>query len=420
MREKLEQVTLGCMRCGNCNAVCPIFREIGEEAASPRGRVRLIRGVSSGEVELSARYRDIIGWCLNCRACADECPSGIEPNTAVLDARQHVVLEKGLSAAKRAIFRGAMRGRRIFPASAKLMGLLQRISFIGKQGNPLRLAFPLAGLPRDKAIPYFALKTFLDRMPEVMPVENRKRRVAYFAGCAANLMFPEVGEAVVGLLNHYGVEVVIPHRQMCCGTPIFNSGDFEGGAYFARRNLSAFGRLDVDAIITSCGSCGLAIKHEWKDLLGMDVPDDLTSKVYDITEFLVDCLGIMEVGVPQSEIRNPKSEITYHDSCHLARGMGVRKQPRQLLASVPGTELMEMAEADTCCGAGGTFSIYHPDLSRRIGDRKAANVAATKADIVATGCLSCTMQLSEMLARAGSSQKVTHTACVLWDAVRDG
>jgi glycolate oxidase iron-sulfur subunit len=176
----------------------------------------------------------------------------------------------------------------------------------------------------------------------------------------------------------------------------------------------------VDAIITSCGSCGLAIKHEWKNLLGLDVPDDLASKVYDITEFLVDCLGITEVGIPQSAIRDPKSEITYHDPCHLARGMGVRKQPRQLLASVPGIELVEMVEADRCCGAGGTFSIYHPDLSRRIGGRKAANVTATGTDLVATGCLSCAMQLSEMLARAGSSQKVTHTACVLWNAVRNG
>ncbi len=413
MREKLEQVTIGCMRCGNCKSVCPIFREIGEEAASPRGRVRLIRGVSAGEVELSARYKDLIGKCLNCRACTDECPSGIEPNMAVLDARQHIVLEKGLPAAKRAIFRGAMRGRRIFPAGAKMMGLLQRMSLIGRPGNPLRYAFPLLGMPRDRAIPYFALKTLLDRVPEVMPAENRKHRVAYFAGCAANLLFPEVGEAVVGLLNHYGVEVVIPHRQMCCGTPIFNSGDFEGGLYFARRNLNVLGRLDVDAIITSCGSCGLAIKHEWKNLLGLNVPDALASKVYDITEFLVDCLGISELPAADHS-----SLITYHDPCHLARGMGVRTQPRQLLAAIPGIELEEMAEADKCCGAGGTFSIYHPELSRRIGDRKAANMVATQAETIATGCLSCAMQLREMLARAGSSQRVTHTACVLWDAVK--
>lgn len=416
MNEKLEQLTIGCMKCGSCKAVCPIFREIGEEAASPRGRVRLIRGVSSGEVDLSARYQDLVGKCLNCRACRDECPSGIEPNVAILEARQQLVQEKGLSAVKRAIFRGAMRGRRVFPAGAKMLGLLQRMSAIGRPGNPLRLAFPLAGLPKDKAIPYFALKTFLDRVPEVMPVENRRYRVAYFAGCSANLLFPEVGEAVVGLLNHYGVEVVIPHRQMCCGTPIFNSGDFEGAQYFARKNISALSRAGVDAVITSCGSCGLAIKHEWKQLLGLDVPDLLTSNVYDITEFLVDVLGIRDV---QSEIKGPESRtITYHDPCHLARGMGVRSQPRQLLASVPGVELVEMAEADKCCGAGGTFSIYNPDLSRRVGDRKAANMVASEAGLVATGCLSCAMQLSEMLARAGSKQKVTHTACVLWNAIK--
>ncbi|MCX6375626.1 MAG: (Fe-S)-binding protein, partial [Armatimonadetes bacterium] len=405
--------------CGNCKPVCPVFLELGEEAASPRGRVRLIRGVSRGEVELSARYRELVGICLNCRACTDECPSGIEPNAAVLTARRHLTLEKGLPLIKRAIFRGAMRARRVFPASAKLLGALQRISLIGNPHNPLRWTFPLVGLPRDKAIPYFQLKTFLDRVPEVMPVENRKHRVAYFVGCGANLLMPEIGEAVVGLLNHFGVEVVIPHRQMCCGTPVFNSGDFGGGAYLAKQNIRTFGRLDVDAIIVGCGSCGLAWKHEWRDLLGLDVPENLSAKVYDITEFLTDCLGVTEIEPHHaSRITHHSSLTTYHDPCHLARGLGVRDQPRRLLGSVPGVELVEMAEADTCCGAAGAFSIYHPDLSRKVGVRKAANVVGTGAEIIATGCPVCVIQLREMLARAGSSQSVAHTACVLWEAVR--
>lgn len=413
MLDKLEQITISCMKCGNCKSVCPTFRELGDEGISPRGRVRLIRGVSTGEVELTARYKELIGACLNCRACRDECPSGIEPNAAVLQARQHLIREQGLSAVKRAIFRGAMRGRRLFPASSKLLGLLQRASFIGKQGNPIRKAFPLVGLPQDKKIPYFALKSVLDRMPEVMLVENRKFRVAYFVGCGANLISPEIGEAVVGLLNHYGVEVVIPHKQMCCGTPIFNSGDFEGAAYFARRNISAFGRLDVDAIITACGSCGLSLKHEWKDLLGLDVPDNITSKVVDISEFLVDWLGITELGASADK----SYSVTYHDPCHLARGMGIRTQPRKLLNAAAGGGYVEMTEADWCCGGAGAFSIYHPDLSRRIGDTKAENAVASSAGVVATGCPVCIIQLREMLERAGSAQRVSHTACVLWDAV---
>jgi len=426
MIEKLEELTIGCMKCGNCKPVCPIFREIGEEAASPRGRVRLIRGVSSGEVELSARYRTLVGMCLNCRACRDECPSGIEPNAAVLNAREHLALEKGLPLAKRAIFRGAMRARRIFPASAKALGLLQRASLIGNPHNPIRLAFPLAGMPRDKYVPYFALKSFLDRTPEVVPVEGRKHRVAYFVGCAANLIFPEIGEAVVGLLNHFGVEVVIPRRQMCCGTPVFNSGDFQGGAYFAKQNIRTFQRLDVDAIIVGCGSCGLAWKQEWRDLLGIEVPEGLSSKVYDITEFLTECLGIEELQIAdlrlqsdRSRITHHASRITYHDPCHLARGLGVVTPPRKLIASMPGIEFAEMAEADKCCGAGGTFSLYYPDLSRKVADRKAANVIASEAGIIATGCPVCMIQLRETLARAGSAQQVMHTACLLWKGIQD-
>lgn len=415
MADKLEELTIGCMKCGTCKPVCPIFREIGEEAASPRGRVRLIRGVSEGDVKLSARYKELVGICLNCRACKEECPSGIEPNAAILNARRHLALEKGIPLAKRAIFRGAMRARRMFPMGAKALGILQRASVIGSKVNPLRLGFSLVGLPRDKYVPYFALKPFLDRVPEVMPVEHRKMRVAYFVGCGANLILPEIGEAVVGLLNHFGVEVVIPHAQMCCGTPIFNSGDFEGAAYFAKRNIRTFQRLDVDAIIVSCGSCGLTIKNEWRDMLGLDVPESISSKVYDISEFLTDVLRMQEIPSP---VTHHASRITYHDPCHLARGLGVRKPPRNLLTSVAGSEFVEMAEADVCCGAAGAFSLYQPDLSRKVGDRKAANVTATSAGTIATGCPVCIIQLREMLARAGSGQQVAHTACLLWDAIK--
>ena len=417
---KLEQLTLSCMRCGNCKPVCPVFREIGEEGASPRGRVRLIRGVASGEIELSARYQELIGKCINCRACAEECPSGLEPNIAILNARQQMLLEKGLPAIKRLIFRRAMRARRMFPASAKLLGMLQRATLIGNPRSPARLILPAMGMPIDKAIPYFALKSFLDRVPEIKSVEHPKYRVAYFVGCSANLLYPEIGEAVVGLLNHFGVEVVIPRDQMCCGTPVFNAGDFEGGAYLAKHNLRIFSELDVDAIITACGSCGLALRQEWRDLLGIDVPEGFSAKVLDFTEFLanIGATGFTHHSSSFAKAAADKPRITYHDPCHLARGMGVRSQPRELLAAIPGIELIEMAEAEKCCGGGGAFSLYHPELSRQISARKAENALVTRADVVVTGCPSCVMQLREMLARHGSTQAVRHTACVLWEGFR--
>jgi glycolate oxidase iron-sulfur subunit len=303
----------------------------------------------------------------------------------------------------------------MFPVGAKLMGMLQRASFIGKPYSPARLALPLMGMKIDKQIPYFALKPFLERVPEVNPVEKRKCRVAYFVGCAGNLIFPEIGESVVGLLNHYGVEVVIPKTQMCCGTPIFNSGDFTGAAYFARRNLRAFEDLGVDAIITACGSCGLSWRQEWSEQLGVEVPESISSKVYDIAEFLTDCLGIDVVdAVSERNLR-----LTYHDPCHLARGMHVTTQPRKLLSSLPGVELVEMNESDKCCGGGGAFSIYHPDLSRAVGKHTAESIAKSGADVIVTGCPSCIMQLDEMLYLAKSPRPVTHTACMLWEGVRE-
>lgn len=414
MNDKLDQLTTGCMRCGNCKAVCPILRELGTESVSPRARVRLVHGLVSGEVELSPRYREIIGKCLNCRACADECPSGILPNEVVLNARGHLVVEKGLPLVKQVIFRHAMRTRRLFPAGAKLMGYLQRAVLLDKPWTPARLVFPLMGMKLDKQVPMFALKPFLERVPEVVEAPNRKYRVAYFVGCAGNLIFPQIGEAVVGLLHHHGVEVVIPKDQMCCGTPIFNSGDFAGAAYFARQNLRAFEKLGVDAIITACGSCGLTWQREWQELLGIEVPDRISSNVYDIAQFLTDCLGIESLDAAADK----NARVTYHDPCHLVRGMRVGAQPRKLLSTLPGAEFVEMSDADGCCGGGGAFSIYHPDLSRAVGARKAESISNTGAEIVATGCPSCMMQLDDMLRIAKSPRPVTHTACLLWDAVR--
>ncbi len=199
---------------------------------------------------------------------------------------------------------------------------------------------------------------------------------------------------------------------------MFNAGDFEGGAYFAEQNLRTFAELDVDAIITACPSCGLALKHEWQNVLDVDVPEEFASKIYDFTEFLVDRVGITDLGLAGKEMFYPASRVTYHDPCHLARGMGVREQPRQLLASLPVVDFAEMPEADKCCGGGGAFSIYYPKLSRLVGRRKAADSAGTATGLVATGCPSCVMQLREMLRLTGRTQVVRHTACLLWEAVK--
>ncbi|MCL6519163.1 MAG: (Fe-S)-binding protein [Armatimonadetes bacterium] len=414
MLNELDRLTFNCIKCGYCKAACPVYKEIGEEAASPRGRVRLIRGVYAGDVSLSQRYRKLIELCISCRACTAECPSGVSPNQAVLNARHHLAIECGIPLIKRLIFRRAMTARRMFPASAKLLGFLQRAIILQSRYSPARLILPILGLPFDKAIPYFQLKTFRDRMPEVIPTTNRKYRVAYFVGCGANLIYPEIGEAVVNLLTYFGVEVVIPRKQMCCGTPVFTSGDFEGATHLARQNLKVLSNLDVDAIITACGSCGTTIKHEWHDLLGIEVPSELTSKVYDITEFLTDCLAVsLSAHIPKAKT------ITYHDPCHLVRGMGVQNQPRKLLSSLADTRYVELASADTCCGGGGAYSIYHPDMSRKIGARKVDNVLKTEADLVATGCPVCILQLREMFSIARILRQVEHTAVVLNRALKE-
>lgn len=407
MLEVLDELTLNCIKCGYCKAPCPVYREINEEPASPRGRVRLVRGVSTGEQSLSSKYRSLIDLCISCRACTVECPSGVRPNQAILVARHHIGIERGLPLAKRIIFRRLMTARRMFPNTAKLLGVLQRLVLIRSPYSPARVVLPIVGLPINKAIPNFQIRTLRDRLPKLITATDRKYRVAYFVGCGADLLYPEIGEAVVGLLNHFGVEVVIPD-QMCCGTPVFTSGDFDAASRLARFNIEQLSTLDVDAIITACGSCGTSIKHEWRDLLHLDVPDSLTTKVYDIAQFLTQCLGVNIAG-------DLGAVTTYHDSCHLLRGMNVGSEPRLLLRSI--SEYVEMPSAETCCGAGGAYSIYHPDISRKIGMRKAESILTSGADLIATGCPVCVLQIREMLSLARQPREVQHTAVVLWKAI---
>ncbi len=397
-KPSLEEEIQNCMKCGFCRAVCPIFVEFKEETYSPRGRLRLVRAMLKGETAFTEGWHDAVFRCLICKACVEECPSGVEVDKLILKAREEEVKDKGLSLGKRAVFRYFMRARRLFPSSAILLGILQRVGLLFWRYSPARLLFPFLGMPMTRSIPIFTLKPFLWRYPEVIPPKGeRKGRVAYFVGCATNLIFPHIGEAVVKILRHLGMEVVIPKGQMCCGTPLFISGDVEGARYLAERNAEILSRLDVDYIITACASGGLALKKEWQRVLDLDWDG---SKVRDIAEFL------QEVGLPQ-DLRPLNLRVTYHDPCHLNRGQGIKEEPRKLISSLPGVEFVEMEEADRCCGGAGTFNLFFYDTSVKVGMRKRERILETKADAVATVCPSCIMQLKSLLPHR---VKVMHVA----------
>jgi glycolate oxidase iron-sulfur subunit len=247
-------------------------------------------------------------------------------------------------------------------------------------------------------------------------------RVGYFFGCGTNLVYPEIGEAVIKVLTHNDIEVVIPKKQICCGTSIYNSGDFKTGIKHAEKNLQIFKDAKVDCIVVNCASCGLTLKKEYKELLGVD----FDIPVYDISEFLTEVIDLKRdfsaVGGSASGRETLEKEvvITYHDPCHLNRGQGIASEPRKILGQIPGVKFIEMKDADRCCGGGGSFNLKYYSVSKGIMQKKLDNMEPIDADFLVTGCPGCMMRFEETFLQNKDRKDVKHVVQLLADAYPDG
>ncbi len=403
LREQ-EEMIRRCYRCGLCRTVCPSFRETGSEGSSPRGRIQYARTVLDGEASLSGAVAENMLDCLNCTRCADVCPADVSAAKIVLAARADMAANGDLMLAKKLAFNGVLKHPAFMALSAKLAAFGKRLFY--DSSELLNALVPRFAGMGDKKFPSPVTAQTMGRWPERVPAESGKpvMRVAYFIGCATNLIYPEVADATIQVLTCNGVEVVIPRGQACCGIPVYTSGDFENARKLAEVNRKVFSGLDVDCIVTDCGSCSAALKHEVEELTGLkpfDVP------VYDINEFLA---GKIELAKPEHEVR---VKVTYHDPCHLKRAQGIWREPRELLEMIPGLEFVEMDDADYCCGGAGTFAYTHHDLSRKVGATKTDSIRRTGASHVVTPCPSCTMQIEDLLSHEGMGVKLVHPVVLL-------
>ncbi len=242
-----------------------------------------------------------------------------------------------------------------------------------------------------------------------------------FVQCLTDSLFPEAAESMASVLHRLGVTMHYPPDQTCCGQPAFNTGYRREAAAAARRFVELFEA--AEAIVCPSGSCVHMVRHHYPELF----PDDelmrerarrVGRKTYEFTEYLVDVLGITDAGTQLGS--QFSGTVTYHDSCHLARGLGIRRQPRQLLETTPGLVLAEMPESDRCCGFGGTFSVKYADISAALADEKADNIIASGAGTV-TGCdASCLLNIRGSLSRRNSPVQVLHIAQILDPARTDG
>ena len=239
---------------------------------------------------------------------------------------------------------------------------------------------------------------------------NDKRTVTLFIQCMVDTHYPEVAEAMVRILQRLGISLHCPSEQTCCGQPAFNSGYRRQAQIAAQHFIEVF--EDAEIIVCPSGSCVNMVRHHYVELLQDDAiwlkrARNLANRTYEFSEYLVDVLGVDAPGARFTK------RVTYHDSCHLLRGIGVRQQPRTLLKNVTGLDFVEMQDSDYCCGFGGTFSVKYPDISNAMVTDKVKKIMNTGADVV-VGCdMGCLMNIQGKLSRLGSKIEVLHLAQVL-------
>lgn len=356
-----------CVHCGFCLPSCPTYALWHEEMDSPRGRIWLMDGVVNGTMELNDTVVQHFDRCLGCLACVPACPSGVKYDRLIELTRERVEEEY-----RRPLPDRALR-RLLFLTLPHRRRLRLAMRFARFAPGPLRAVAPPW---RDAAAP-----------PRVTPAEGeRVLRAGLLTGCVQSVVFGGVNVATARVLAAHGVEVVTPYDG-CCGALALHSGRRAEGHRLAEKTIAAMG--DVDVVVTNAAGCGSHLK---------DVGGD---RVVDVHE-LLDRLA------PRRPLHPLPLRVAYQDACHLRHAQRVALEPRAVLARIPGLELVEPAEQELCCGSAGIYNIVQPDAARELGDRKAANVAATEPDVYAAANPGCLVQVSGALRRAGRGLPALH------------
>ena len=411
---ELEDMVINCSRCGMCQSVCPLFEQTGREADVSRGKLSLLTGLMEKVFTDPDGVDERLNRCLLCGSCASNCPSGVNVLEIFIRARAILVDYKGLPAAKKVIFRSLLSKPGTFDAllsvANKFQGLFAKADKNHQGTSCARFISPLLDDRHFKLLAPVPLHNQLSTLAEKSAhLPTTAPRVLFYTGCLVDKIFPSIGHAVVKALTHHGARVVIPKGQGCCGIPALASGDRDTFDTLVDHHLELMRTQKFDVMITACATCTSTIKKLWPALSPQEgskaaALKDLAAKTMDINQYLVDHLA-PELKDAQSEAGGER--VTYHDPCHLKKSLGVASQPRALVKAA-GKDLVEMAGSDKCCGMGGSFNLYHYDLSSAIGGLKQESIHATGCTTLSAGCPACMMQISDMLAKAGSSIKVKH------------
>ena len=400
-----------CVHCGLCLASCPTFAELGTEMDSPRGRILLIKSLAEGRVALTDSVVTHLSLCLDCRACETVCPSGV-PYGQLIEAAKVEIERQRPGTPLRRLFRwvnfSLLLTRPLMLGLAASLLRLYQLSGLQALARASGLIGLLPGsLPSWEALlPDVPPAAERAPLPPLIPAEGARRaRVALLTGCVQQMIFGPHNRATARILALNGVEVHVPRAQGCCGALHAHAGDHAGAQELARRTIEVFEAAAAEAVVVNTSGCGAHMKAYWNLLKDDPVYAEraraFSLKVQDIAEFLA-----------REPLRGPLAPVpltvTYHDPCHVVHGQKIRSQPRQLLAQLPGLKLVELKEADWCCGSAGIYNLTQPEMATRLGERKVRNLLATGVDAVVTANPGCIIQIVQGLRAKGSSMNVLH------------
>jgi glycolate oxidase iron-sulfur subunit len=403
-----DKILRACVHCGFCTATCPTYVLLGDELDSPRGRIYLIKEMLEKDRPPTAEVVKHIDRCLSCLACMTTCPSGVNYMHLVDQARVRIERDFGRPWTERllrAVLALVLPRPKLFRISLLLARFVRPLTGLLPSGGVS--ATPTL-LRRIKAMLALSPRGLPEAGPpagSVFPAKGERRgRVALLQGCAQQVLAPRINQAAIGLLTRHGIEVVLVKDEQCCGALTHHMGREAAALAFARANIAAWlaeaDRGSLDAILVTTSGCGTVIK-DYGYLLRQD--SDFAAgaaKVSALAKDITEYVGGLELA---PAARQGDIVVAYHAACSLQHGQKITQLPKELL-SKNGFVVKDVPESHLCCGSAGTYNILQPDIADKLRDRKVANIAMVKPDMIAAGNIGCMVQIA-----SGTSVPVMHT-----------
>jgi len=414
-RDKIDD----CVHCGFCLPTCPTYKNWGEEMDSPRGRIDLMRGLRDEKIHLTETTAAHFDKCLGCMACVTACPSGVKYDQLIEETRAKREKELPRTGFDRfhrnlifALFPYPRRLRVM--AAFLLVYIFTGLRWLVRKSGILKLV-PRRLAELDAMDPPVSMRNVTATLPELVPATGERRaRVALIAGCVQRVFFPGVNDATLRVLAAEGCEVHIPRGQGCCGALSMHAGREEESLQFAKELMDRFEQADLDAIVINAAGCGSHLKDYGRLFEGHPEAaraKAFSAKVRDINEYLASL-------EPRAKRHPLAIKVAYHDACHLAHAQRIRAEPRALLSGIPDLELLEIPDAEQCCGSAGIYNLVEPESAAQIGDRKVDNLLTVPAQLLASANPGCTLQIAKILRQRDKELPAAHPIEILDASLR--